>query len=143
MFDVVPKKTKVMRKFPVSSIFERFALGIVGPLPTSVRSNQHMMVASEHFTKWPIIKTVPKTDQEATAHFLYEEIYAQFGPPMSSSSTTVVAPMVSITSTSSTTSMETLASSSALDETSATRTTVVAPIVSIASTSRASSQNVR
>jgi len=34
----------------------------------------------EYFTKWPIAKAVPKTDQETTAKFLYEDIFCQFGP---------------------------------------------------------------
>jgi hypothetical protein len=40
-----------------------------------------MMVAMEYFTKWPIVRAVEKADQESMAKFLYEEIYAQFGPP--------------------------------------------------------------
>jgi hypothetical protein len=80
IFADIPKKDKVPRKFPVTSIFERFALDYVGPLPTS-NGNQHMLVATEYFTKWPIVKAVQKADQETTARFLYEEIYAQFGPP--------------------------------------------------------------
>jgi hypothetical protein len=65
----------------VTTIFERFALDYVGPLPTSIHGKQHILVAMEYYTKWPIVKAVEKADQESTAKFLYEEIYAQFGPP--------------------------------------------------------------
>jgi transposase InsO family protein len=39
-----------------------------------------MSVASEYFIKWPTVKAVVRADQDTTARFLYEEIYAQFGP---------------------------------------------------------------
>lgn len=81
LFADAPIKDKSIRKFPVSSLFERFALDYVGPLPISIRGNQHILVAVEYFTKWPIVKAVAKADQDTTARFLYEEVYAQFGPP--------------------------------------------------------------
>lgn len=81
IFDNAPAKDKVLRPFPVATIFERFALDYVGPLPTSICGNEHILVAVEYFTKWPIVKAVAKADQDTTAKFMYEEIYAQFGPP--------------------------------------------------------------
>jgi hypothetical protein len=59
-----------------------FRLDYVGPLPTSIRGNEHILVAVECFTEWPIVKAVAKADQDATAKFMDEEIYAQFGPPV-------------------------------------------------------------
>jgi hypothetical protein len=47
-----------------------FALDYVGPLPTSIRGDEHILVAVEYFTKWPIIKAVAKADWDATAKYL-------------------------------------------------------------------------
>ena len=69
--------------FPVTKLFECFAIDFVGPFPPSTHGNQYLLVAIEMYTRWPIAKAVEKADSDTVAYFLYENIFCMFGPFMS------------------------------------------------------------
>lgn len=64
-----------------SSIFQRFGMDFLGPLPTSRLGNSYILVATEYLTKWPIAKAVVAADAVTVAKFIYEEIIICFGCP--------------------------------------------------------------
>jgi putative transposase len=62
-------------------LFEQFSIDYVGPLPKSERGNQYILVAVEHFTRWPLALACPDATGITTARFIYTQIFCQFGPP--------------------------------------------------------------
>ena len=48
--------------------FERLGIDLIGPFPKSALGNKYVIVAVDYFTKWVIVKAVPK----ATIDFVQE-----------------------------------------------------------------------
>ena len=81
------RKTPVLpQKAPIKSIevgrpMELWAMDILGPLPTTARGNQYILVMSDHFTKW--VEAVPIANQTAktVAEAFVNEVVARHGVP--------------------------------------------------------------
>ena len=50
---------------------ERIPMDILGPLPTTPRSNKHILVVGDYFLKWK--EAYPMPNMEATATLLINE----------------------------------------------------------------------
>ena len=62
-------------------IFKLWSLDFVGPLPSTADGNEYLLVAIDHFSRFPIAKPVPNQSGSAVCKFLMEEIVCNFGPP--------------------------------------------------------------
>jgi predicted aspartyl protease len=69
------------RKFITSEAFERIAVDICGPFPTTSRKNRYMLVVTDFFSKW--VEPIAIENQEAVtvADALINEIISRFGVP--------------------------------------------------------------
>jgi hypothetical protein len=65
----------------VTHINQLWGIDCVGPLPETSRKNKYIIVATEHFTKWPEAKAVPDIKATTIADFLYNEIVTRYGTP--------------------------------------------------------------
>ena len=65
----------------INSLFERFGLDFVGPLPMSKAGNKYLLVCTKYYTRWPIVKATKFADSDVVSKFLYEEVFCIFGPP--------------------------------------------------------------
>ena len=61
---------------PVGGPLDRVATDILGPLPKSAKGNTHILVATDHFTKWVEILPIPDTTAETCADYLLNEVFA-------------------------------------------------------------------
>lgn len=73
---------KPLNPIVVSGLFELWGIDFVGPIKESDAGNKYILVASEYFTKWPVVKAYPTNDAITVAQFLYKEIFCVFGPPL-------------------------------------------------------------
>ncbi|GBM48877.1 Retrovirus-related Pol polyprotein from transposon 297 [Araneus ventricosus] len=53
-----------LQRYNVGAPFERMALDILGPFPVTTKSNRHVLVLMDYFTKWP--EAIPIPDKEAS-----------------------------------------------------------------------------
>jgi hypothetical protein len=70
-----------MKSIEVGRPMELWAMDILGPLPTTTRGNQYILVMSDHFTKW--VEAVPIANQTAktVAEAFVNEVVARHGVP--------------------------------------------------------------
>jgi transposase InsO family protein len=61
--------------------FKRWGMDFIGRLPTSKKGNRWILVAVDHFTRWPVAIATPDATTATVARFLYENILTCFGPP--------------------------------------------------------------
>ena len=75
------KQRAPMESVTIGRPMEMIALDFVGPLPTTIRGNRHLLVIGDYYTKW--IEAVPTRDQtaEMSAQALLEQI-GRHGVPM-------------------------------------------------------------
>ena len=59
----------------------RFGLDILGPFPRSLRDNKVIVVATEYFSRFAIVKALPEATAAQVAMFIIENIVCQFGCP--------------------------------------------------------------
>ena len=71
----------MLRPITVNGMFERVAMDVLGPLPTSHLGNKYILVIEEYLSKWPVV--VPMRDQraETIAQIYVEELLLQYGAP--------------------------------------------------------------
>ena len=69
-------------EMPVGGPLDRVATDILGPLPKSMKGNTHVLVATDHFTKWVEILPIPDTSAKTCADYLLNEVFAHFGTPL-------------------------------------------------------------
>eukprot|EP00794_Sanderia_malayensis_P015550 gene15550-biopygen13260 len=71
-----------LRPIDVSEPFVFWAMDYMGPLPETSRSNNHVLVVMDHFTKW--CEAFPTKDKKAStvANILVSRIFSRFGPPV-------------------------------------------------------------
>lgn len=53
----------------------------VGPMASTIRGNQYILVAVDYLTRWPIALAVKAIDRVTTADFLYRQSMCQHGLP--------------------------------------------------------------
>ena len=61
---------------------ERFALDILGPLPTSHKGNKYVLVVADCFTHWTEAYALPNQEAVTIAEKLVTEFVCRFGAPM-------------------------------------------------------------
>ena len=67
----------------VSSPFHDVSIDVIGPLPQTFHSNQYIIVAINHFTKWIEALAFKNTTATTTALFIHNYIITQHGCPRS------------------------------------------------------------
>lgn len=62
--------------------FERVAIDVLGPLPTTNRGNRYVLVLMDYFTKWPEALALPDQTAETVADALLDNVFSRFGVPL-------------------------------------------------------------
>ena len=75
------KQNNQKRTIPLTDIFERWEIDIVGPLPITREGNRYIVVAMDYFSRWPEVRPLKAANAETVATFIYEEIICRFGAP--------------------------------------------------------------
>lgn len=70
-----------MNIYNVGMPFERVAMDIIGPLPTSNRGNRYLLVAMDYFSKWPEAYPISSQDAVTIADKFVEEWVTRYGVP--------------------------------------------------------------
>lgn len=76
-----PRRKAPMRQYNVGSPFERIAIDIAGPFPTSDQGNKYILVAMDYFTKWAEAYALPNQEATTVADVLIKEFISRFGVP--------------------------------------------------------------
>ena len=76
------RKNQLLHPIPVGNPFHQIGMDFVGPLTQTPRGNKYIIVAMDHFTKWPEAKPVPNATADQVALFLYEDIVSRHGCPV-------------------------------------------------------------
>ncbi|OIR55908.1 MAG: uncharacterized protein A8A55_3346, partial [Amphiamblys sp. WSBS2006] len=74
-------RTQVTPLEPPSEPFERWGMDFIGRMPVSESGNKWILVAIDHFSKWPIAKAVPEASAKTVVEFIKENLVASFGIP--------------------------------------------------------------
>lgn len=61
--------------------FKRWGIDFIGRLPTSKKGNRWIIVAIDHFTRWPVAIATPDATTATVAKFIHENIFCSFGTP--------------------------------------------------------------
>jgi Integrase zinc binding domain/Integrase core domain len=56
-------------------------IDVVGPLPRTLTGYRYIVVAVDHFTKWPEARALTEADAQSIVRFLYEDIICRHGVP--------------------------------------------------------------
>ena len=75
------EKRSPLQQYPVGAPMERIALDILGPLPTSDRGNNYILVVGDYFTKWVEAYALPNQRAEVIAKTVVEQFVCRFGVP--------------------------------------------------------------
>ena len=62
----------------VGALMERVAIHILGPLPESVDGNTYLLIAMDHFSKWPEGYPLPNIEAITVATVLTERFFSHF-----------------------------------------------------------------
>ena len=65
----------------LSMAMERIAIDILGPLPTTSRSNKYILVVGDYFSKWKEAYPVPNMEATTITTLLVNEFICRFGVP--------------------------------------------------------------
>ena len=66
---------------PVEGAFDRVAMDILGPFPTTVAGNRYIIVFSDYYTRWPEAFALPSVEAPRIAQLIVDEILARHGAP--------------------------------------------------------------
>ncbi len=66
------------RTIPLTDIFERWGVDIVGPLLITREGNRYIVVAMDYFSRWSEARSLKAANADTVAIFLYEEIICRF-----------------------------------------------------------------
>ena len=66
---------------PTERPFEKIGIDKMGPFPTSINGNKHIMVCTDYCTKYVIAAPVKNGTAEETAKFLMDKVFLNFGTP--------------------------------------------------------------
>lgn len=61
--------------------FERWAIDLIGILPTTPHENRWMITAIDYATGWPLARAVKDAKTEIIAAFVHEEMFRHYGSP--------------------------------------------------------------
>jgi len=76
----IPKAGQ-LEPIPVSQVFERMGMDLVGPLPKTAKGNKYLLVMVDYLSKWAEAFPLPKDNAEAVAEKFVEEVICRFGAP--------------------------------------------------------------
>lgn len=76
------KQRSRLQPYDVGAPFERVAIDLLGPLPTTERGNRYILVLMDYFTKWPEAAAIPNQTAETVAEALVEHVFTRFGAPL-------------------------------------------------------------
>ena len=85
--DCATKKTPLnlakapLQPIPVEGPFDRVAVDVLGPFPTSERGNKYVVIFTDYFTKWPEAFAIECADAATTARLFVEEILCRHSAP--------------------------------------------------------------
>jgi transposase InsO family protein len=68
-----------MQIYHVGAPMERLAVDILGPLPVTESGNKYLLVAVDHFTKWPEAVPLPNQEAATIAEALMTHVFSKFG----------------------------------------------------------------
>jgi RNase H-like domain found in reverse transcriptase/Reverse transcriptase (RNA-dependent DNA polymerase)/Integrase zinc binding domain/Integrase core domain/gag-polyprotein putative aspartyl protease len=71
-----------MRQYNVGAPFERIAIDVAGPFPTSDQGNKYILVATDYFSKWPEAFAIPNQEAVTVAEVLVNNIFCRYGVPL-------------------------------------------------------------
>ncbi len=70
-----------LQPIPVEGPFDRVAVDILGPFPTSEKGNKYVIIFTDYFTKWPEAFAIKNADAITTAKLFVEEIICRHSAP--------------------------------------------------------------
>ena len=70
-----------LQPIPVEGPFDRVAVDVLGPFPTSERGNKYVVIFTDYFTKWPEAFAIECADAATTARLFVEEILCRHSAP--------------------------------------------------------------
>jgi transposase InsO family protein len=77
-----PKKPKAkLGEMPTGAPLDRLCTDFLGPLPETERGNKHIMVVTDHFTRWVEIFPLPDQTAVTTAEVLLDQVISRYGCP--------------------------------------------------------------
>jgi hypothetical protein len=65
----------------VGAPLDRLCTDFLGPLPETERGNKHILVVTDHFTRWVEIFATPDQTAATTAEILLSEVISRYGCP--------------------------------------------------------------
>ena len=76
-------KVPPLNPLPVTEVFSRMHVDIIGPLTKSSDGHECILVAVDSFSKWIEVFPLRTQTAEEIAKILHDEIFCRFGPPVS------------------------------------------------------------
>ena len=73
------QKINELHLIPLSRLFDRWGVDVVGLLPLTPKGNQYIIVAVEYLSKWQEAKVVTEANALSISNFLYQNIICRFG----------------------------------------------------------------
>eukprot|EP00111_Clytia_hemisphaerica_P012397 TCONS_00036391-protein len=77
----VGTKRAPLKPLPIPAPFDRLAVDITGPFPVSDNGNKYILVATDHFTRWPEAFPIPTAEAPVIARIFFNEIVCRHGAP--------------------------------------------------------------
>ena len=71
---------ELIQKHPTP--FYHIGIDVMGPLPRTLTGKRYIVVAIDHFTKWPEAQALEEADASSIAQFLYEDVICRHGVPV-------------------------------------------------------------
>src|SRR6266540_7031065 len=68
-----------LHPIPLSRLFDRWGVDVVGPLLITPKGNRYIIVAVEYLSKWQEAKAVTEANALSISNFLYQNIICRFG----------------------------------------------------------------
>src|SRR6266542_2229451 len=75
----IMQKINELYPIPLSGIFDRWGVDVVGLLLITPKGNQYIIVAVEYLSKWQKAKVVNEANALSISNFLYQNIICRFG----------------------------------------------------------------
>lgn len=70
-----------LQQYLVGIPFERIAMDVVGPFPSSIKGNRFILVIMDYFSKWPEAYPIPNQEATTVADVFVENWISRFGVP--------------------------------------------------------------
>jgi len=74
-------ETAGRRRLHAGRPWQVVAVDLVGPIPTTVRGNNWILVLTDHFTRWADALAIPDTSAPTSARALDQQVFCYFGLP--------------------------------------------------------------